>query len=424
MRRFLSTLTVYKGTLAPGAVAVLGLVWLVAPARAAVSCAYDAATQTASVSLSADQDSTSIVRSGDAIHVNGAACGAATIANTTLVRVTGGAGFQTFRVSVAGGQFTPVDIDIDLGEGDDWIIIDSEPGVVSNDEYHVGADGINLSGDNDIDVTISDATYHLDTFGEEGDDFESAAGGFGTGGPYPKHINMTGGPGNDTLIGGDGSDTINGGNLGDDELHGGAGDDFLEGNTGNDVAYGDAGGDTFFEQGASNGSDTFIGGSGDDAVTYASRKVAVVVSIDGVANDGARGERDNVASDIEDIYGSSRNDKLSASSADNLIYGMAGNDVINAGAGNDRVVGGPGNDKLSGGGGNDSLNGLAGKDVLAGGPGNDKLVGGGGIDALFGNSGKDTFFARDLKPDRLAGGFGRDRLMSRDRRLDRVKGIP
>ncbi len=424
MRRVLSSFRSNRMPLALAAFAALGLVWLAAPARAAVSCSYDAASQTVSVSLSEDQDSTSIVRSGDVIAVNGAACGAATITNTTLVRVTGGPGFQTFRVSVAGGQFTPVDINIDLGEGDDWIIIDSEPGVVSNEEYHVGADGINLSGDNDIDVTISDPSYHLDTFGEEGDDFESAAGGFGTGAPYPRHINMTGGPGNDTLTGGDGSDTINGGNLGDDELHGGGGDDFLEGNTGNDVAYGDAGGDTFFEEDAVNGSDSFIGGPGDDAVSYAGRKSGVSVSFDGVANDGAAGEHDNAGSDVEDIYGSARNDRLTASAADNVIYGMAGDDVIRALAGNDRLVGGPGDDTLEGGAGKDSMNGLAGKDRLAGGAGNDKLVGGGGIDALLGGSGRDNFFARDLKPDVINGGTGRDRLMTRDRRLDSIRGIP
>lgn len=407
-----------------GCCAGFGAIFSVAPAQASVSCTYDPTTQTASVAVLGEGESATIVRSGDAIQVSGVDCGDATILNTKIVNVSGDGNAQTVRVSVAGGQFAPVDIAIDLGAGNDWIVIDSRPGLVSNDEFHVGADGINLNGDQDPDVTISDSTYHLDLFGEEGNDVISAAGGFGTGAPYPSHVNITGGPGDDVLTGGDGSDTVNGGNLGNDVLHGGAGDDFLEGNTGNDIEYGDAGGDTFFEEAKANGSDTFYGGPGDDAVTYASRTARVNVSIDGLANDGSPGEHDNVKTDVEDVYGSSRNDVLSGSAADNVIYGMAGNDLISGGGGNDRLVGLAGDDTLKGGSGNDRLFGLTGSDTLAGGLGNDRLDGGGGADIMLGGQGNDFFTAKDRARDLLDGGPGSDRVLSFDRGLDRLVSIP
>jgi Ca2+-binding RTX toxin-like protein len=66
---------------------------------------------------------------------------------------------------------------------------------------------------------------------------------------------------------------------------------------------------------------------------------------------------------IENLHGSSFNDKLTGNSSANEIDGGAGNDMLDGGAGNDRLVGGVGNDTLTGGLGTDSLEGGAGNDI-------------------------------------------------------------
>ena len=96
----------------------------------------------------------------------------------------------------------------------------------------------------------------------------------------------------DVLDGGDGNDT----------LHGYVGNDTLDGGNGGDAIYGDAGVDT---------------------VTYASRGVALVVSLDGLANDGAAGEADNVSTDVENVIGGLAADRITGSSAANTLTGTA-----------------------------------------------------------------------------------------------------
>src|SRR5581483_5080858 len=73
---------------------------------------------------------------------------------------------------------------------------------------------------------------------------------------------------------------------------------------------------------------------------------AVNVSIDGVANDGSAGEKDNVSSDIEELDGSAFNDTLTGSSKNNTIYGEKGNDLINGMGGNDDLIGDADSDTL------------------------------------------------------------------------------
>ncbi len=71
--------------------------------------------------------------------------------------------------------------------------------------------------------------------------------------------------GSDTLIGGAGDDTIVGNDDGNDTLFGGAGDDTIVGNDdGNDTIYGGAGDDTIV--GNDDGNDTLFGGAGDDTL--------------------------------------------------------------------------------------------------------------------------------------------------------------
>ena len=84
----------------------------------------------------------------------------------------------------------------------------------------------------------------------------------------------------------------------------------------------------------------------------------MVVSLDGVVNDGAPGENDFIASDVEGVQGGSGKDTLS------------GNDFLNI------LKGGPADDYLTGYGGADLLMGEAGSDLLRPGFGLDNVYGG------------------------------------------------
>lgn len=150
---------------------------------------------------------------------------------------------------------------------------------------------------------------------------------------------LSGGNGNDTLIGGEGNDSL----VGSD------GNDWLDGRGGSDVLSGSAGIDT---------------------AEYSSRTVGVVVVLDGVGNDGAPGEGDNVVAE--------------------------------------NVVGGGGNDQFNGDASGNLFNGNAGNDTLVGGAGNDTLIGGIGQDVLFGQDGNDFFTARETLVDQLSDGPGID----------------
>ncbi|MBC8108343.1 MAG: hypothetical protein H7Z14_17285 [Anaerolineae bacterium] len=174
--------------------------------------------------------------------------------------------------------------------------------------------------------------------------------------------NVQGRDGNDTIRGGTGHDTIDGGN----------GDDLLQ---------------------SSGGNDQFAGGAGTDTADYtAYATVAVHVSLDGVANDGAGAEQDNVLRDVENVYGTNGNDLIEGQSDDvaNVFYGQAGNDTLKGGPGNDTLNGGAHHDKLYGDAGHDALNGAQGNDFFSGGNGRDTLNGGADADTFSGGLDADT----------------------------------
>jgi Ca2+-binding RTX toxin-like protein len=82
----------------------------------------------------------------------------------------------------------------------------------------------------------------------------------------------------------------------------------------------------------------------------------------------------------DQIFGSTINDIIDASTGIDEVYGNEGNDTLNGGDGADSLFGGTGNDLLFG---------DAGSDTLSGGEGNDWLVGGAGADVLYGDGGDD-----------------------------------
>lgn len=156
-------------------------------------------------------------------------------------------------------------------------------------------------------------------------------------------------------------------------LKGNEGDDTITGSSHNDLIDGGAGNDTMI---GGLGDDQIIGGAGVDTVSYADRSAQVKVSLDATrlwvsGQNGASGELDTLAADIENLTGGSGNDFLRGNANANIIHGGLGNDTIEGAAGNDALYGDGGNDAIYGGAGNDMLVGGAGTDILVGGDGDD-----------------------------------------------------
>lgn len=238
--------------------------------------------------------------------------------------------------------------------------------------------------------------------------------------PFTIPLEVDGGAGEDRLDGGTGNDTFRGG-PGDDNLTGRDGDDKLYGEGGNDILNGDFGesgpggddlldggpGDDQFEQYVGFGSpaglkgdDTYIGGPGEDSFSYFHRPEPVKISLDGVANDGMAGEKDNIHPDIESVGGSY---------GDDVIVGSPGDDTLWGSEGDDRILGGAGNDKLYGDGGDDTIDG---------GRGDDELDGGCMSDVLIGGPGRDTFNSDGTCQDNLRSPF--DEIHARDGERDKL----
>jgi Ca2+-binding RTX toxin-like protein len=159
---------------------------------------------------------------------------------------------------------------------------------------------------------------------------------------------------------------------------------------------------------SSAGNNVFNGGAGIDMLSYAGTASAVTVSLALTGAQATGGSGTDTVSGIENLIGSSFNDKLTGSSGNNIIEGGAGNDILNGGAGTDtlsyssaasaitvslalttaQVTGGAGTDTVSafenliGSAFNDKLTGSSGNNTIEGGAGNDTLNGGAGTDTL------------------------------------------
>jgi hypothetical protein len=108
------------------------------------------------------------------------------------------------------------------------------------------------------------------------------------------------------------------------------------------------------------------GADGQDTVDYGSRTAGVVVTNDGKDDDGQPGERDNVASSIDDAIGSAGDDRITfATDWPHRLDGGDGDDLLRGGGREDTLVGGRGKDMLFGEGGKDSYDGGAGPDHLS-----------------------------------------------------------
>jgi hypothetical protein len=168
-------------------------------------------------------------------------------------------------------------------------------------------------------------------------------------GHYAAFISL--GEGNDTFVGGPLSEMVEDG-LGADNVSAGDGDDYLQQPDSLDPAADDAG-------------DTLDSGAGQDSrVDYSSHPAGISVTLDGVANDGAPGEDDNVAPRTARVDGTDFADTLTGSSFGQTLEGGGGNDVIDGMGGDDAVYGNAGDDTLTGGAGSDYAGGDEGDDII------------------------------------------------------------
>jgi Ca2+-binding RTX toxin-like protein len=394
------------------AVAALCTVGWVRAARAQTpaTCSFDPATGVLTVLVNGLQ--AQVTRSSGAIRLPNMGC--SSVGETDLIVVRGGdlddavaftGNFFPGRTAEEDGN-SEIEFDIDLGpESEGLVRIVTGSNANAFNVARFSDNGIDINGDGDQDVTVA-APYRIFLISDSGfepDEFDASlypgrvilrgsgvlVGGLGNdvieGGGQ-----LAGGPGNDrldgsgVLLGQGGNDTLFG-RSGPDQLDGGPGNDTLDGSVGDDVLAGGPGNDTLLAGGdvIADGADQVSGGAGIDTVSYAARPMPALVTLDGVADDGAAGEGDNVATDVENAIGGAADDVLVGSAAANRLRGGPGNDELFGEDGNDRLEGEVGDDFLEGGAGTNSLRGADGNDILIGSlDGRDTFGGGPGDDDI------------------------------------------
>ena len=236
---------------------------------------------------------------------------------------------------------------------------------------------------------------------------------------------------------------------------------------GNDTVHLNRPGAIYLAEPGADGKDTISGSGAGATASYALRTAAQRISLDGIANDGAGTEGDNVTTSLHSVLGGAAGDTLIGSDAGETLNGGLGNDTLSAGKGQDLELGGAGNDtflegstangsdQLRGGSGTDTVSyavrsagvfvvidatpndgafnekdlvatdvenviGSRGNDILKGSSAANTLTGGVGADKLYGLAGNDSLIAKDGKKDLVDGGAGGDRV--RRDSIDAVKG--
>jgi Ca2+-binding RTX toxin-like protein len=393
----------------------------------------------------------------DVENITGGAAGDILRSGTLSNVLNGGGGIDTASYSNAIGPITASLAGTATGDGADTLL---------------GFENLTGSPQNDV-LTGDAAVNELDGLGGDDSltgagNNDTLTGGLGArdvtsyqGAPALVTVNLTAG----TATGGDGADLLNtiedvtgsafGDSLtgdgaaniliglgGDDTLAGALGNDTLTGGDGlRDVAsYAAASGGVVVNLGAAapqatgaDGSDTLstiedvtgsaqnddltgdagsnilTGGGGTDIANYSARTDALSLSPDGVANDGAALESDNIAIDIENLTAGSGNDTLFSGTPNNLLIGGLGVDTAsygNAAAGVTVSLAAPGAQNTVGH-GTDTLQGF---ENLTGSPQPDTLAGDALANVINGGAGADPALSGGLGNDTVLGGLGDDLL--------------
>ena len=192
-----------------------------------------------------------------------------------------------------------------------------------------------------------------------------------------------------------GIESVRGSNTGGDTLSGDGLANTLDGRGGNDTLTGGL------------GNDMLDGGLGNDTASFAGALNDVNVYLQYTGRQTGDGVDTLIG--IENLIGSSFNDRLIGDAGDNIFTGGAGNDIIKGKGGTDQFYGGDGNDTMRGDVGDDMLFGGAGIDILFGLNGLDQLFG--GIDGDFLYGGRDNDIVNgDAGNDVVRGNLGFDSL--------------
>jgi Ca2+-binding RTX toxin-like protein len=374
-----------------------------------------------------------------------------------VLEVTGGSEQNGVTVSLSGGMYTITDsAGMDEGNGcspgmqPDTSSCAAAPVTGFTADLGAGNDSFSTTAAVPVKVTGGPGNDNL-SGGPMGDTLigESSPTDAGTG-----QNTMAGGGGDDDVFGGAGPDNISGGpgadgvngGPGADVVDGGDGNDAVIGGPGNDMMTGGPGDDQLFQDSPGAGgpdADTMSGGNGVDEATYAQRTTPVVVTVDGMPNDGGTGEGDNVQSDVEKVTGGSADDHLAAGSGPETLAGGPGNDLMTGGPSADSMSGGPGTDtadyqstpfpvtvtldgqpndgppgqgdnvqpdveNVGGGSGDDTFTGSDSGNAMTTGGGQDYADGGAGPDALAMGDGIDVARARDGVADTVDCGASSD----------------
>jgi Ca2+-binding RTX toxin-like protein len=334
--------------------------------------------------------------------------------------INGGAGNDT----VNGGRGNDV---IDGGTGNDLLVVDYSSNTFTGTANFRGGmifDGRSGSGS---PLTYFDSLGGFDSFSFSG----------------IERFDITGTAANDAILTGAGDDTLAGG-AGNDFLNAGAGLFAIDGGLGEDTlgadfsalatgvtlsgaagtlangssysgiealyAIGSSGNDRL-ESGSLTGSDSIIGGAGDDTINGGRGKD--IMFDGGTGNDllvvdyssntftGTANFRGGMIFDGRSGSGSPLTyfdslggfDQFSFSGIERFdITGIAANDAILTGAGDDTLAGGAGNDFLNAGAGDDTITGIAPNSATPGVNEIDTLLGGAGSDLfIIGNAVKDFY---------------------------------
>jgi hypothetical protein len=373
-------------------------------ASAAIACTFSGGVIT--VTASGSGDIVDVQQDGASpghILVEGADCtgGIALVSNTTAITVTGGALDQQVNLWLSDTTFNQVswgtinwtlNLGSDGASGDGLAIRNWDTAATSKVNITLGASGIDLDTNADLDVTLSGIeNFEVET-GGGGDDIINAGGDTTTGAAFPLAL--------------DGTDLLNndcGGGYGVCDYFGG--DNTFTGGAGNDLIYVDGGATDY---------DVLAGGAGDDTLTnfgaseaaadYSSSTTAVTANLtSGVAT----GQGLDTLNSMNDLIGSAQGDTLTGDTNDNVITGAAGDDKIDcvgaatdedtadfsdsaAGVVVDLVAGtatGDGTDTLKN---CEDVQGSELDDTITGDGNDNGLFGGGGGDSIDGGLGGDT----------------------------------
>lgn len=155
------------------------------------------------------------------------------------------------------------------------------------------------------------------------------------------------------------------------------------------LLFGANGADDIFAFG---GNDTLVGGpgadhlhgaGGTDTASYVTSISGVQVDLSGVNTGGAA--QGDILFSIENVTGSTFNDRIKGNGQDNVLNGLGGDDILEGRDGDDTLLGGNGIDRLDGGAGDDSMTGGAGDDTYVIDRAGDRVdeQGGSGIDTVL-----------------------------------------